>query len=285
MFSPVDVETRLLARLHPERNGRGLNIYNPYFQETNANVVYLLFHNPDPQVLLRGIRSLAIPGAVVAGSFEKDPAVPHLLDSLDPVSEEIGTIGMVAQREGQLWGAYQGCYGLRDAIERICPSFREKSIAIIGAGVVVHGLLALLKIESAGHPSISIFNRTVGRAEQLAAKYSDVTQVAPLADLDTFAGADILVNATNIGSPWNSGEPYHFSEDLLRKFQYVVDVTFVPLETQLTTDARKLGLQVSPGHQMFLHQAKFILRRTLGIEMNEEIYQRHMLSDFETNWA
>lgn len=284
MIGQVDVDTRLLARLHPEANGRGLNIYNPYLRETQANAVYLLFHNPKPKALLDGIRSLGISGAVVAGSFEKDPAVPSLVESLDPVSQEIGTIGMVAQRDGKLWGAYQGCYGLKDSIERICPEFRQKSIVIIGAGNVVHAFLALLAIESGTYPEISIFNRTPRRAEELAARYPQVRKVAPLAELGRSSG-DILINATNIGSPWNSGSPYHFAESLLRGFRFVVDVTFVPLETQLTSDARRLGLTVSPGHQMFLHQAKFILKNTLGITMQEEVFERYMLSDFKTNWV
>ena len=34
----INVGTRVLARLHPEQNGRGLNIYNPTSRKTDTNV-------------------------------------------------------------------------------------------------------------------------------------------------------------------------------------------------------------------------------------------------------
>ncbi|WP_433172715.1 shikimate dehydrogenase family protein [Actinoallomurus sp. CA-150999] len=284
-MNAINVDTRVLARLHPQRNGRGLNIYNPYFRETNANAIYALFHNSDPKKLIQGLRSLGLPGAVVAGSFESDPTVPTLLDELHPVSEEVGVVGMVAFENEKLWGAYQGGFGLRDAIERICPDFRQRKLVIIGAGTVVHALLKVLQTDSTESPRIRIFNRTVERAENLAAKFAAVESVLPLAELAASAEGEILINATSIGSPWNVGDSYHFSEALLSRFSYVVDVTFVPLETQLTTDAARLGLNVSPGHQMFLHQAKFVLRETLGLSMNESVFERLMLADFSTNWS
>jgi len=281
----INVETQVLARLHPQRNGRGLNIYNPYFQATSANVIYALFHDPDPRKLLQGIRSLGLPGAIVAGSFENDPTIPAILDDLHPISEQVGTVGMVALRNGRLWGAYQGGFGLRDAIEWVCPGFREKRLVIVGAGTVVHALLAILQADPAPIPRVQIFNRTIARAERLASKFPAVESVAPLVELATSAEGDVLINATSIGSPWNSGGDYHFTETLLNKFSYVVDVTFVPLDTQLTTDAARLGLHVSKGHQMFLHQAKFVLRETLQLEMDESVFERLMLADFATNWS
>ena len=281
----MDVETRILARLHPQPNGRGLNIYNPYFEETGANVCYALFHNPDARRLLEGIRALGMPGAVVAGSFETDPSIPPLLDELHPVSEQVGTVGMVAVRDGRLWGAYQGGFGLRDAIARVCPDYAQRSLVIVGAGTVVHALLAIFQADLQTFPDVRLYNRSTERAEKLASKYPAVARVLPLSELADCDGGDILVNATSIGSPWNAGEDYYFQKSLLSRFGYVVDVTFVPLQTQLTSDAQRLGLRVSPGHQMFLHQAKFVLRETLQLTMVEPEFERHMVADFATNWS
>lgn len=284
-MAEITIETRVLARLHPQKNGRGLNIYNPYFRETGANVIYALFHDSSPQKLLRGVQSLGLPGAIVAGSFENDPTIPPILDELHPISELVGTVGMVAVRDGRLWGAYQGGFGLYGAIERICPDFRKRRLVIVGAGTVVHALLAILHTSPGQSPHVQIFNRTIERAERLASDFPIVESVFPLAELAARAEGDILINATGIGSPWNNGQDYHFTEELLKKFSYAVDVTFVPLETQLTVDAARCGLRVSPGHEMFLHQAKFILTETLGLEMRESVFKRLMLADFATNWS
>lgn len=272
-----------MGRLHPQRNGRGLNIYNPYFQREGVNAVYLLFSNPDAAPLLRGVRDLGLAGAVVTGAFETNPRVAELVDELHPVSERLGTIGMVAQREGRLYGVYQGAFGLREAIARL-TDFRDKKMVILGAGNVVRGLLALFEIDDTRPRTIEIYNRTLRRAEELAGEFPWVASVRSIDELNR-ADGDIFINATSIGSPWNKGDDLFFSDRLVGAFDYVVDVTFVPPRPQLVETAERLGKAVSPGYKMFMFQAKHVLQEVLGHSMNESSYEELMLRDFETNWS
>jgi len=76
----------VMARFHREPNNRGMSIYNPYFEETGENAVYVLFHHPDPTPLMTGLRSLNLAGAIPAG-FEKDPKLVELVDELGPIAK------------------------------------------------------------------------------------------------------------------------------------------------------------------------------------------------------
>ena len=50
----IDENTKIIGRFHTKPSPRGLNIYNPFFEEAGINAVYLLFYNPDPKILVEG---------------------------------------------------------------------------------------------------------------------------------------------------------------------------------------------------------------------------------------
>ena len=278
--------TKLMARFHPEQNNRGLSIYNPYFEDVGLDAVYLLFHNPDPAVLLHGMRDLAVTGAVVAGSFEKDPRLPSLLDSVHPISERLGTVGMVANKDGQLWGLYQGGYGLFDSINELAGGLQGRSVTIMGAGNVTRALLAVMEERSCLPDGVTIFNRTPQRAEIVGSEFSSiVTKVGSLADLQASEGGDLLINASQIGAAWTTDPGFTYTEDLVSRFSAIGDVAFVPLKPELVRIAEALGLPVAPGHAMFRHQAKRVLQECLSHEMVPAPFEARMLHDFRTNWS
>lgn len=280
----INENTQVMARFHPTNNNRGLNIYNPYFQSAGVNAVYFLFHNKDPKVLIDGLRAFSLPGAVIAGSFEGDSRIPSLIDELHPVSEKIKRVGVLVNREGKIWGVYQGAFGLDESIKRL-TDYRDKKVVILGAGTVVQGLLSLMEINQCKPRTIEIYNRTPSKAEAVGREFSFVNSVGSMKDMELMAKGDIFVNATFIGSPWNTGENYVFTEEFVNRFDYVVDVTFVPLTPQLVQTAMKLGKVVSPGYKMFLFQGKYALENILGIEVDEKLLQEKMVEDFNVNWS
>lgn len=280
----INENTKVMARLHPACNNRGLNIYNPYFQSAGVNAVYLLFHNEDPKVLIDGIRALNLPGAVIAGSFEGDPRIPSLIDELNPISKKINRVGVLVNRAGKIWGVYQGAFGLDESIKRL-TDYRDKKVVILGAGTVVRGLLSLMEINKYKAKVIEIYNRTPSKAEAIGREFSFVNRVGSMKDMELMARGDIFINATYLGSPWNKGENYVFTEDFINRFKYVVDVTFVPLKPQLVQTAEKLGKVVSPGYKMFLYQGKYALENILNIDVNEKLLEEKMVEDFKVNWS
>lgn len=285
MVVKVDARTRILARLHPNKHGRGLNIYNPYLQETGANALYVLFHDDNATKLIRGVRSLNLSGAVFAGSFETDHRVAQGLDELHATAVGANAVGFGVLRDEKFVGFYQGGVGLIEAIRRLCGSFKDKSLVIVGAGTVVKGLLAEFARTGEWPARIDLFNRTIGRAVEVAEQYDTSGDVLPLAELAPRAEGNILLNATDLGAPWRAGEDYSFTPGLVERFDYVVDVNFVPPKTQLIEVAERLKVPASPGHEMYMYQVAYVLHESLGIRVAEDVFRRIMLDEFKHNWS
>lgn len=279
----IDENTKVIARFHPKINNRGLNIYNPYFQAARVNAVYLLFHNENPKVLIDGLKKLNLAGAINAG-FENDPRILNLVDELHPISNRIKGVGLIVNRDGKLFGMSQAALGLAESISRL-TTYGNKKLVILGAGHVVKGLLIHMEMNKSEPKELEIYNRTLSKAQNLKSEFNFVHRIGGMTDLVNSASGDIFVNATGIGSPWNKGDDFIFPEELINRFKYIVDVTFVPLKSQLIRAAEKLGKNTSPGHRMFLYQGKICLEQILGIKVNEEILSEKMLADFEKNWS
>lgn len=278
----INENTKVMARLHREANNRGLSIYNPYFEQAGVNALYVLFHNEDPKPLLDGLKNLNISGAIPAG-FEKSPDLPEMMDQLGPVAKKIQRVALIVQRDGKLIGYNQGGYGLLDAILSKAE-VRGKKIVLMGAGNVANGLLTVMGERGISPSGVEVYNRTVENAETLAESYDVVKKVGSLEDM-RHASGDIFVNVTYIGSPWRQGDDFQFTEEFVKRFGFVADVTFVPLEPQLIKIAKKAGIPNSPGWEMFLYQGRMCLEKTLDIEVDLELLGKLIVKDFATNWS
>jgi shikimate dehydrogenase len=259
----INGETKILARFHTKLSPRGLNIYNPYFQENGVNALYLLFHNPEPQPLINAMRSLNFAGAVAVG-FETDPRLPPLLDELDEIARYVGRVGFIYNKEGRLCGSNQGGEGLMLSIEN-ATSLAEKRIVIVGGGNVVKGLLYNINKKYQGClPEIVLVNRTVEKIETLQNDFGMVKNALPLDAIHQLDG-DLLINATPIGG---SVEDTFYTPEIVNRFGHIADVTFEKEETNLIDLAKAAGKEVSTGWDMFTCQGLVVLEMVLGIKVD-----------------
>ena len=279
----IDENTKVMARLHPAVNSRGLNIYNPYFSAARVNACYLLFPNPDARRLLSGVCDLGLAGGVVAGAFETDPTIADLVDELDPLAERLGRVAFVAQRGGRLKGGYQGARGLLDSLTET-GNISESDIVVLGAGTVVRGLLLLMELSDIKPRSIAVFNRNAQRADSVASEFPWIDRAGSTETMLASGDGTTFINATPIGSPWTSDQ-FTFTEGFVQRFETIVDVTFVPLESPLIATARKLGKSVSPGHRMFMYQARHVIEQVLEMPMDTAVFEPIMIDDFRKNWS
>lgn len=266
----IDENTKVIGRFHTKPSPRGLNIYNPFFEEAGINAVYLLFYNPDPKILMDGLRSLGLSGAITVG-FETNPDFPKLVDELDRSSTDVGRVGFVVNKGGVVKGYYQGGEGLLRSIKQAAPIEGEE-IVIVGAGNVAKSLLFNLS-HVKNLPKVTICNRTVKNAERIAKNFNFVKDVFPLEDLSKLGG-QILINATDIGG---SVADEIFSEKIVGNFTAVSDVTFETEETNLIKLARKFHKAFSTGWDMFTCQGQVVLETILGTEISAEILKKHVI--------
>jgi len=117
----------------------------------------------------------------------------------------------------------------------------------------------------AGVPELRLVNRTLPRAEQLAADIGGPIKpcswqqsVAALKD------AALLVNSTMLGM--RGQRALDVDVGVLPPFAVVYDIVYAPLETPLLAAARKRGLTAVDGLGMLLHQARPGFAAWFGVE-------------------
>jgi shikimate dehydrogenase len=146
-------------------------------------------------------------------------------------------------------------YGFLANLDEKAPGWSDgqRKAIVIGAGGAARAVASALSTRVC---RTYILNRTPGRAETLVADLSGGTRMAPRG-LDAWRrlapSTRIVVNTTTIGMDGSRFEALPL--ELLPKDALVTDLVYVPLETPLLAEARRLGLRTVDGLGMLLHQA------------------------------
>jgi len=182
-------------------------------------------------------------------------AVLKLCTKLDPTAERIGAVNTVVFQDGGLHGSNSDAFGFLENLYQSAPDWRPTAgpAVVLGAGGAARAVIVALL--DAGTPSIHLVNRTLARAEDLAAEFGDTVHPHPWDDIaDAFFGASLLVNSTSLGM---TGQP-PLKLDLtgLPRAALVTDLVYTPLETPLLAAAKARGHSVVDGLGMLLHQAR-----------------------------
>jgi shikimate dehydrogenase len=184
-------------------------------------------------------------------------------DVRTPVAEALGAVNTLWRQDGQLWGDNTDVAGFLANLDETTPGWAERRqlALVIGAGGAARGIVNALL--SRGFERVTVVNRTLSRAEALAAHFGGSTTAVPWADLATeLEKADLLVNASTLGM---IGQPALTIElTALPKHAVVTDAVYVPLRTPLIEVASAHGLRVAAGLGMLLHQAAPAFARWFG---------------------
>jgi len=182
----------------------------------------------------------------------------------DAVAKALGAVNTLWIEDKKLCGANTDVYGFLTHLDHSQPNWIKdtNSAIIIGAGGVaraaVHGLI------ERNVQNIVIVNRTLARAEDLAAHFQKRATPEVFADLPTLlANADLLVNATSLGM--KRQPPLEIDLTNLKNGAIVYDLVYVPLETRLLKAARAAGFAAVDGLGMLLHQAAPAFERWFGV--------------------
>ncbi|MBN1359766.1 MAG: shikimate dehydrogenase [Sedimentisphaerales bacterium] len=177
---------------------------------------------------------------------------------VEPLADKIGAANtLVVERratsDGQRLAAYNTDYaGALDAIEEGMGitrcGLRDMPVAVVGAGGVARALVAGLTDAGA---NVTIYNRTIERAEKLAADFGCAS-----AGLDALPAlhAKLIINCTSIGmSPKVDARPV--PSEVLKPDMAVFDTVYNPAETLLLKQAKAAGAKTIDGVAMFVNQA------------------------------
>ena len=219
-------------------------MHNAAFTATDINGVYLPFPAPDIVAAVTGIRGLGVQGLSVTIPHKED--VIPLLNRVDPVAQKIGAVNTILNKDGILTGLNTDWLGATRALEEEIDLAGTKAV-ILGAGGSARAIgFGLLERGT----KFALCSRTESRGRALAAELG--CPWISLGDAGKLSG-DILINATSVGmEPHIEKTPV--PEQIVSRFQVVMDIVYAPMKTRLLQEAEAKGCRIINGLEMLLYQ-------------------------------
>lgn len=224
-FRQLNRETLIYALIgDPVEQSPGHLFHNAHFKH-NAVYVKMRLRPDELPSFLELMQQLSFGGLSVTMPL-KEAIVPYFTEMAP-----IGAINTVVRNQGMNTDGP----GALNAIAKH-TSVRGKRLAILGAG----GTARAIAHEAVKRGAIvSIYNRTIERAYQLAAEFGCTGH-----GLDELKDYDILVNTI----------PAYMVREILPTAT-VMDVIYAPRETPLLQAAKRAGCHCIYGEEMFIEQA------------------------------
>ena len=165
----------------------------------------------------------------------------------------VGAANTLIFRAGRIHADNTDGIGFIENLRQGAPGWRaDRPALVLGAGGAARGIVDALL--SAGAPQVTLANRTVARADALAAEFGHPVSVVPWKAIPTVMRSQgLLVNTTSLGMVGQL--PLILDLEHLPLDALVTDIVYTPLETPFLRAARIRGNPVVDGLGMLLHQA------------------------------
>jgi len=211
------------------------------------------FDADDLGALLSRLQADGFSGVNVTHPF-KQVIMAHL-DALSPDASALGAVNTIVFRDGQRVGYNTDWIGWKRGFERVLPNARLDTVVQLGAGGA--GAAVAYAAMTLGVERLLLHDVDTERAAGLRSNLqglfgSDRVEVVGSLSL-ALSAANGLINATPIGMQQYPGTPVESS--LLRPDLWVADIVYVPAETELLREARRIGCPTVDGVGMVVFQA------------------------------
>ena len=205
--------------------------------------------------LLAGAIRLGFDGLNITHPIKQ--AMVPLVDEVTDSVAAIGALNTILISDGRTTGHNTDVTGFERAFNEGLPNAATGNVVLLGAGgagtAVAHALCRL------GARRIVVVDPDGDRRQVLVYSVARLPQppeldaIPPEELAHALDGASGLVNATPVGMAAHPGSP--LDVDLLRPNQWVVDIVYRPLMTELLHAARQRGCRTLSGAGMAVHQA------------------------------
>ncbi|MEC7538969.1 MAG: shikimate dehydrogenase, partial [Pseudomonadota bacterium] len=263
----------------PISHSRSPLLHGYWLRELNIDGTYLPFA-VDPENIEAALRALPILG--ISGV---NLTVPHkelamsVCDHIDSIGRRIGAVNtIVVNDDGTLSGTNTAAFGFLENL-RAESAWRASDgpALVLGAGGAARAIVAALIDDGIGE--VRLANRTLSRAEALAAEFGRAVTTVPWDQINAaMDGTALLVNTSTLGM---TGQP-DLELDLhdLPETAVVNDIVYSPLETPLLRKAKTRGNPVVDGLGMLLHQARPGFTAWFGEEPTvSDALRTHIIAD------
>lgn len=189
----------------------------------------------------------------------KQDVIPYL-DVIDGTAKKIGAVNTVVNKDGRLYGYNTDFSGLKALIEHAGIVLKDKKVLILGSGGTSKTALAVA--EALGATEIYRVSRTGGEG---LITYTE----AESKHYDT----DVIINTTPCGMyPNTKGAAVDIFK--FTKLSGVVDAIYNPLNTELVTKAKELGIKATGGLYMLVAQAIFAVEKFTNNDIDKSQIDR-----------
>lgn len=224
--------------------------------------------------LLDMLEGIGFNGVNVTHPFKQ--AVVPLLDSLSDAAEALGAVNTILFRDGKRHGDNTDWSGYRAHFLAGLGHRPHRHVVLIGAGGAA-AAVGYAHLELGAQKLVIVDpapERSAALAERLGALFPAAGVTTASSAANAVGGADGVVQASPIGMLSHPGLP--FDPALLASDQWVSDIVYFPLNTQLVKAADAKGCATLNGGGMAVMQAAHAFALFTGIEPDSA----RMLADF-----
>jgi 3-dehydroquinate dehydratase/shikimate dehydrogenase len=267
----INRETMITALVGaPVSHSVSPHMHNAAFREAAINGVYLPLEvqnlagffgrmvNPRTREFNWNLRGLGITAPHKA-------EVMKYLDWIESRAQKIGAVNTVLLENEQLRGYNTDADGLIEPLIRRMGSIAGSHAAVIGAGGAASAAVFALQEQTV---DVTLYARNTERAQAEFQRFN--ISCEPLRSA-SFAGKDVVINATPLGSLGVQVNETPAVADQLRDVRLVYDLVYNPIETRFLLEARKAGCQVLGGLEMLVAQAKLQFKLWTNTNASSEL--------------
>ena len=239
---------------------------SPVFQQAALDACgidarYVAWETP-PERLPDRLRQLRAPDVMGFNvTVPHKEAVIPLLDALDDWARDLGAVNTVVNRDGRLTGHNTDADGFLRALKQE-GGFNPRGAAVLVLGAGGSARAVVLSLAREGAASVTIANRTLARAEALAAEVRARGGQSHAVQLDDAHLAEalrtppgLIVNCTTLGMAHGPAEGQSpLPARLIPKAALVYDLVYRPAVTPLLQAAQQSGARTLGGLPMLVYQ-------------------------------
>jgi shikimate dehydrogenase len=218
-----------------------------------------------------GQLATAMSGLAALGFKGCNVTIPHkvevlsLVRDVDTHAQRVGAVNtVVVQPDGSLKGMNTDGFGYIQSLRDAQPGWRADAgpVVVLGAGGASRAVV--LALADQGAKEIRLVNRTLDKAEAMAAEFGSPVKAIPWEQRHAaLSGAAMLVNTTSQGM--HGHPPLNLDLSALPTHALVSDIIYVPLETPLLQAAKARGNPTVGGLGMLLNQARPAFEAWFGV--------------------
>jgi len=225
------------------------------------------------EAFFRGLRANGFVGGNI--TIPHKEAAFRLVDRREPAADAIGAVNTVWYEGDALIGGNTDWLGIVGSLDNLYPGWDASGgrAVVLGAGGSARASVYAFTQRKF---SVALVNRTLARAEKLAAESGPHVSAHGWDALPRLvADADVLMNNTSLGQ--QKFPPLEIDLAPLKKSAIVYDAVYVPLETELLKAAKRGGHRTVGGLSWLLYQAVAGFAHWFGVTPKVTAEQRAIL--------